>query len=50
MATTDVEAPLAADPRVEECTVFGVEVPGTGGRMITGGEMPSARTFTSISP
>jgi fatty-acyl-CoA synthase len=32
VATTDVEAPLAADPSVEECTVFGVEVPGTGGR------------------
>ena len=32
VATTDVEAPLAADPGVEECTVFGVEVPGTGGR------------------
>ena len=32
VATTDVEAPLAADPSVEECTVFGVEVPDTGGR------------------
>ncbi len=32
VATTDVEAALAADPSVEECTVFGVEVPGTGGR------------------
>lgn len=32
VATTDVEAPLAADPAVEECTVFGVEVPDTGGR------------------
>jgi fatty-acyl-CoA synthase len=32
VATTDVEAPLAADPNVEECTVFGVEVPDTGGR------------------
>lgn len=32
VATTDVEAPLAADPGVEECTVFGVEVPDTGGR------------------
>ena len=32
VATTDVEAPLAADASVEECTVFGVEVPDTGGR------------------
>jgi fatty-acyl-CoA synthase len=32
VATTDVEAPLAADPCVQECTVFGVEVPDTGGR------------------
>ncbi|MCB1287641.1 MAG: long-chain-acyl-CoA synthetase FadD6 [Mycobacterium sp.] len=32
VATTDVEAALAADPTVEECTVFGVEVPDTGGR------------------
>jgi fatty-acyl-CoA synthase len=32
VATTDVEAALAADPCVQECTVFGVEVPGTGGR------------------
>lgn len=32
VATTDVEAPLAAEPGVEECTVFGVEVPDTGGR------------------
>ena len=32
VATTDVEAALAAHPCVQECTVFGVEVPGTGGR------------------
>ena len=32
VATTDVEAPLSADPSVEECAVFGVEVPDTGGR------------------
>ena len=32
VATTDVEAPLTADPGVEEATVFGVEVPGTDGR------------------
>ncbi|BBZ68325.1 long-chain-acyl-CoA synthetase [Mycolicibacterium insubricum] len=32
VATTEVEAALAADPQVEECTVFGVEVPDTGGR------------------
>ena len=32
VATTDVEAALAADPAVAECTVFGVEVPDTGGR------------------
>ena len=32
VATTDVEAALAAEPVVEECTVFGVEVPDTGGR------------------
>ncbi|KAA8967693.1 long-chain-acyl-CoA synthetase FadD6 [Mycobacterium sp.] len=32
VATTEVEAALAADPAVEECTVFGVEVPRTGGR------------------
>jgi fatty-acyl-CoA synthase len=32
VATTDVEAALAADDDVEECTVFGVEVPDTGGR------------------
>ena len=32
VATTDVEAALAADPGVGECTVFGVEVPDTGGR------------------
>ena len=32
VATTDVEAALSADPCVQECTVFGVEVPGTGGR------------------
>ncbi|MGI9123541.1 MAG: long-chain-acyl-CoA synthetase FadD6 [Mycobacterium sp.] len=32
VATTDVEAALARHRRVEECTVFGVEVPDTGGR------------------
>jgi fatty-acyl-CoA synthase len=32
VATTQVEASLAADKSVEECTVFGVEVPRTGGR------------------
>jgi len=32
VATTDVEAPIAADPSIEETTVFGVEVPGTDGR------------------
>jgi fatty-acyl-CoA synthase len=32
VATTEVEAALSTDPQVEECTVFGVEVPGTGGR------------------
>jgi fatty-acyl-CoA synthase len=32
VATTDVEAALATAPGVEECTVFGVEVPDTGGR------------------
>jgi fatty-acyl-CoA synthase len=32
VATTQVEAALAADGSVEECAVFGVEVPRTGGR------------------
>lgn len=32
VATTEVEAALSGDPTVEECTVFGVEVPGAGGR------------------
>jgi fatty-acyl-CoA synthase len=32
VATTEVEAALATDKTVEECTVFGVEVPDTGGR------------------
>ena len=32
VATTDVEAALSAEPSVLECTVFGVEVPDTGGR------------------
>lgn len=32
VATTEVEAALAADRTIEECTVFGVEVPATGGR------------------
>jgi len=32
VATTQVEAALASDKSVEECTVFGVEIPRTGGR------------------
>jgi fatty-acyl-CoA synthase len=32
VATTDVEAAVAADPTVEAVTVFGVEVPGADGR------------------
>ncbi|QUR68542.1 long-chain-acyl-CoA synthetase FadD6 [Mycobacterium spongiae] len=32
VATTQVEAALSADDAVEECTVYGVEVPRTGGR------------------
>jgi fatty-acyl-CoA synthase len=32
VATTQVEAAVATDKQVEECTVFGVEVPNTGGR------------------
>ena len=32
VATTEVEAALAGVDAVEECTVFGVEVPDTGGR------------------
>ncbi|MEE6137475.1 long-chain-acyl-CoA synthetase FadD6 [Mycobacterium sp. 050128] len=32
VATTQVEAAVASDKAVEECTVFGVEVPNTGGR------------------
>jgi fatty-acyl-CoA synthase len=32
VATTQVEAALASDGSVEECTVFGVEIPRTGGR------------------
>ncbi len=32
VATTQVEAALGDDESVEECTVFGVEVPDTGGR------------------
>jgi fatty-acyl-CoA synthase len=32
VATTEVEAAVSAHPMVEECTVFGVEVPGSGGR------------------
>ncbi len=32
VATTEVEAAVQTDPQVEECTVFGVEVPGAGGR------------------
>ncbi len=32
VATTEVEAGLSRDPNVEECTVYGVEVEGAGGR------------------
>ncbi len=32
VATTQVEAALACDESVEQCTVFGVEIPRTGGR------------------
>ncbi|OHV04223.1 long-chain-acyl-CoA synthetase FadD6 [Mycobacterium talmoniae] len=32
VATTEVEAALAADAGVEECAVYGVEIPRTGGR------------------
>ncbi|MGV9798241.1 long-chain-acyl-CoA synthetase FadD6 [Mycobacterium sp. NPDC003449] len=32
VATTEVEAAVSGHPMVEECTVFGVEVPGAGGR------------------
>lgn len=32
VATTEVEAALSRDQAVEECTVFGVGVPGAGGR------------------
>ncbi len=32
VATTQVEAAVSSDPAIEECTVFGVEVPGSGGR------------------
>ncbi|HET9891351.1 MAG TPA: long-chain-acyl-CoA synthetase FadD6 [Mycobacterium sp.] len=32
VATTQVEAALASDDAVEDCTVFGVEIPRTGGR------------------
>ncbi|MCV7152254.1 long-chain-acyl-CoA synthetase FadD6 [Mycolicibacterium pyrenivorans] len=32
VATTEVEAAVSTDPQVEEATVFGVEVPDTGGR------------------
>jgi fatty-acyl-CoA synthase len=32
VATTEVEAAIATDPQIEEATVFGVEVEGTGGR------------------
>ncbi|MBV8788656.1 MAG: long-chain-acyl-CoA synthetase, partial [Mycobacterium sp.] len=32
VATTQVEAAVASDDCVEDCTVFGVEVPRTGGR------------------
>lgn len=32
VATTQVEAALSLDKNIEECTVYGVEVPNTGGR------------------
>jgi fatty-acyl-CoA synthase len=32
VATTEVEAAVSTDPQVEECTVFGVEVEGAGGK------------------
>lgn len=32
VATTEVEAAVASNQLIEECTVFGVEVPGAGGR------------------
>jgi fatty-acyl-CoA synthase len=32
VATTEVEAAVSTAPQVEECTVFGVEVEGAGGR------------------
>ncbi|TFV54490.1 long-chain-acyl-CoA synthetase [Mycobacterium sp. PS03-16] len=32
VATTEVEAAVSTDAQVEECTVFGVEVPDTGGK------------------
>jgi fatty-acyl-CoA synthase len=32
VATTQVEAALGSDATVEECTVYGVEIPRTGGR------------------
>ena len=32
VATTEVEAAVSTHSQVEECTVFGVEVPGAGGR------------------
>ena len=32
VATTEVEAAISTNPQVEEVTVFGVEVPGAGGR------------------
>ena len=32
VATTEVEAAISTDPQVEEATVFGVEVPGAGGK------------------
>ena len=32
VATTEVEAAVSTDPQIEEATVYGVEVPDTGGR------------------
>ncbi|MBS1690709.1 MAG: long-chain-acyl-CoA synthetase [Actinobacteria bacterium] len=32
VATTEVEAAVSSDPGIAECTVFGVEVPGSSGR------------------
>ncbi len=43
VATTEVEAAVSTDPQVEECTVFGVEVDGAGGRAGHGGHPAQGR-------